>query len=301
MQELVIKFLQNFAGAYSTFANGGVFGEAKFVSFITDKDNKLVYVHKAEEENVLRDDASFMINDMLKTCATSGTAKRLAGLECEIASKTGTVGKPGSKLNLDAWNVSYTRDCTCGVWFGNLDNTPISYAGGNQPTEVAKRFFGAIEDSSVFEKPASIVEREIDLIEMEENHRVVLANNFTPERFKVYELFSMFNLPSDVSSKWAKLDKPEFKTVVEDNRVLMTINCKNYIEYDIYQGSLKESDKVYSISGKDGKQNVSLMLPENKEKFFIVSRYIGMNDNENVFDFEVIRTAKKVIKEKWNI
>ncbi len=293
--------LLSLAGAYSTFANGGVFGEAKFVSFITDKDNKLVYVHKAEEENVLREDASYMINDMLKTCATSGTAKRLAGLEKEIAAKTGTVGKPQSKLNLDAWNISYTRDCTCGVWFGNLDNTPISYAGGNQPTEVAKRFFGAIDDNSLFDKPDSIVEREIDLTEMEENHRVVLANTFTPERFKGNEMFSLFNLPSDISSKWTKLERPEFKTVVDGSRVMMTISCKSYVDYDIYQGGLNESDKVYSISGKEGKQNVSLMLPEEKEKFYIVSKYAGGTGDENVYDFEVIRTTKKVSKEKWYI
>lgn len=67
--------LVQLASSYSTFANGGKFAPAKFVSFITDKNNKLVYVNKPHEKQVLREDASYLITDMLKTCAKSGTAK----------------------------------------------------------------------------------------------------------------------------------------------------------------------------------------------------------------------------------
>ena len=289
------------AGAYSTFANEGRYSAPKFISFITDKNDKLVYVHKPEEENVLREDASYMLNDMLVTCAQTGTAKKLASLDKNLASKTGTVGKKGTRLNLDAWNITYSKAYTCGVWIGNLDNTPISCAGGNQPTEIAKSFFSQIEDDSEFAKPDSIVERDIDLTELDENHRIVLANSFTPERYKKSEMFSLFNLPTDVSSKWTKLDQPEYKSMVDGNKAVLTIACKNYVSYDIYQGSLKEKNKVYSISGKDGKQIINLSLPNEKEKFYIVSSYVGQNKNENICDFELIKTPKKVEKEKWYI
>ena len=68
--------LVQLASSYSTFANGGKFAPAKFVSFITDKNNRLVYVNKPHEKQVLREDASYLITDMLKTCAKSGTAKK---------------------------------------------------------------------------------------------------------------------------------------------------------------------------------------------------------------------------------
>jgi penicillin-binding protein 2A len=289
------------AGAYSTFANEGKYSAPKFISYITDKNNKLVYVHKPEERNVLREDASYMINDMLVTCAQTGTAKKLATIDKMLASKTGTVGKKGTRLNLDAWNMTYSKAYTCGVWIGNLDNTPISCAGGNQPTEIAKSFFSQIEDESTFTKPDSIVERDIDLTELDENHRIVLANTFTPDRYKKSEMFSLFNLPTDTSSKWAKLEEPEYKSMVDGNKAILTIACKNYVSYDIYQGSLKERDKVFTITGKDGKQIINLSLPSEKEKFYIVSSYVGQNKNENVCDFELIKTPKKVEKEKWYI
>ncbi len=114
-------------------------------------------------------------------------------------------------------------------------------------------------------------------------------------------MFSLFNLPTDTSSKWTKLEEPEYKSMVDGNKAILTIACKNYVSYDIYQGSLKERDKVFTITGKDGKQIVNLSLPSEKEKFYIVSSYVGQNKNENVCDFELIKTPKKVEKEKWYI
>ena len=288
------------SGAYSTFANGGKFSAPKFISFITDQNDKIVYVNKPEEKDVLREDTSFLLTDMLSTCAKEGTARRLASLEQNLASKTGTVGKKGTRLNLDAWNITYSRDNTCGIWIGNLDNTPISCAGGNQPTEIAKNFFAQIEDASNFTRPDSIVEREIDLTDVEENHRITLANNFTPERYKQTELFSIFNLPES-STKWAKLGKPDFKSSIDGNRLNLTIDCKSYISYDIYKGSIKENNKVYSISGKSGKQTFTLSVPNEKEKFYIVSNYVGHDKNENITEFDVVKTFSKIGKEKWYI
>lgn len=292
--------LLDLSSAYSTFANNGRYAPAKFISFITDKNDKIVYIHKPEESAVLREDTAFMMNDMLESCAKTGTAKRLAELDKNLAAKTGTVGKKGTKLNLDAWNITYTKNTTCGVWLGNLDNTPISAAGGNAPTEIAKSFFSQIVDDSVFDKPDSIVDKEIDMTELQENHRVTLANTFTPDRFKESEIFSLFNLP-EASTKWANLENPDFKSMLDGNKVVVTIDCKNYVNYDIYQGQIREKNKVYSLSGKAGKQTFSLSMPNEKEKFYIVSNYVGQDKNENIAEFEVIKLKSRTSKEKWYI
>ena len=186
--------LKNLANAYSTFANQGNFCQARFVSHITDKDGKIIYKNIPTEKRVLRKDTCYLMTDMLKETAKNGTAKKLNSLGIEIASKTGTVGKKGSDKNLDAWNISYTPELTFGVWMGNLDNSPISIAGGNQPTQACKNFFEGFENKP-FEKPNEVVEKEIDLTELEQNHRVQLASPFAPQRYKKTCLFSRFNLP----------------------------------------------------------------------------------------------------------
>jgi len=98
--------IKDLTSAYSTFANQGNYAESKFVSYISDKNGKIIYRHTPYEKNVLRKDTCYLMTEMLKETAKNGTAKKLNSLPIEVASKTGTVGKKGSKQNLDAWNIS---------------------------------------------------------------------------------------------------------------------------------------------------------------------------------------------------
>lgn len=290
--------LVQLASSYSTFANGGKFAPAKFVSFITDKNNKLVYVNKPHEKQVLREDASYLITDMLKTCAKSGTAKKLASLNKEIAAKTGTVGKSNSKQNLDAWNVSYTKDQTICVWLGNLDNSPISYAGGNQPTEIARRYFSQVEDNSHFSVPSSIVEKDIDATELYENHRIVLAGNSTPERYTQKELFSRFNLPTDISNKFVNMEKQSFKGKVNGSNAEIEFDAKNYITY-VFKSNGKT---LKEISGLNSKQKVILAL-KNQKQTITIDYYITINPDVNESEeITFIKTKQNSSdKDKWFI
>lgn len=290
--------LVQLASSYSTFANGGKFAPAKFVSFITDKNNKLVYVNKPQEKQVLREDASYLITDMLKTCAKSGTAKKLASLNKEIAAKTGTVGKSNSKQNLDAWNVSYTKDQTICVWLGNLDNSPISYAGGNQPTEIARRYFSQVEDNSHFSVPSSIVEKDIDATELYENHRIVLAGNSTPERYTQKELFSRFNLPTDISNKFVNMEKQSFKGKVNGSNAEIEFDAKNYITY-VFKSNGKT---LKEISGLNSKQKVILPL-KNQKQTISIDYYITINPDVNESEeITFIKTKQNSSdKDKWFI
>ena len=289
--------IKQLAGAYSTIANNGNYSSPRFVSFITDKNDKLVYINKPKEEQVFREDSAFLLTDMLKTCAQSGTAKKLSSLNMDIASKTGTVGKKNSKQNLDAWNVSYTKEQTCAVWLGNLDNTPISYAGGNQPTEIVKNYFEKVKDTSSFSKPSTIVERDIDETELNENHRIMLANVYMPERYKHKELFSMLNLPNDVSDKFTRIEKNEFTSKVENDSAIISFNAKNYLTY-----LFKENGKVVgSISGKNGEQQVYIPMKSNKmtldvEYFYTLEPDMKLNEQ-----IHLIKTQNtyKPNSDKW--
>lgn len=291
--------IKELAGAYSTFANGGSYTSPKFVFFITDKNNKLVYVNKPQEKQVMREDSSYLITDMLRTCAKSGTAKKLNSLNIDIASKTGTVGKSNSKQNLDAWNVSYTKDQTCGVWLGNLDNTPISYAGGNQPTEIVKNYFSTVQDDSTFDKPSTIVERDIDETELNENHRVMLANIYMPERYKKSELFSSLNLPNDISDKFTSLEKLDISSFVEDEMAIIKLNAKNYLTYDF----IIDGKVIKQITSKSGEETVSLPLKKQKQTVEIEYYYTLDNDIRSTEKINFIKSenTKRSHGEKWFI
>ena len=281
------------ASSYTTFANSGNYAPAKFISFITDKNNKIVYVNKTVENQVLREDAAYLITDMLKTCAKTGTAKKLSSLNMDLASKTGTVGKANSKQNLDAWNISYTKEQTVGVWLGNLDNTPIDFAGGNQPTEIVRKYFEQIKDNSKFDVPSSIIEKEIDATELYENHKIVLAGNNTPERYTQKELFSRFNLPTDVSNKFIQMEKQSFKGKVTGNTAEISFNAKSYITYTFYS----DGKKIKEISGLNGSQNIIIPLKQQKQTIDI-EYFITINPE--VCENEKISFIKTKSEEKHN-
>lgn len=290
--------IKDLAGAYTTFANNGVYKTPKFISFITDSNNKLVYINKTEGKKVLREDSSYLMTDMLKTCAESGTAKKLSELNCEIASKTGTVGKPNSKENLDAWNISYTKDQTIGVWLGNLDNQAISYSGGNQPTEIVKNYFKTINDNSNFDKPNSIVERNIDSLEISENHRVVLSNKYMPERYQQSEIFSVFNLPNDVSNKFTDIEKVKVESKVENNQAILTFDAKEYQTYEF----ICNDRIIEKISGENGETEVKIQLTENRQEIEIKNYYSLSPEisQEQKISFIKNNTNKRTNK-KWYI
>lgn len=283
------------AGAYSTFANAGMYSAPKFISFITDKNGKIVYINKPQEKQVFRQDSSYLLTDMLKTCTESGTGKKLAELGMPLASKTGTVGKSGTKQNLDAWNVSYSPNLTCAVWLGNLDNSPIDYTGGNQPTQIVKNFYSKNKESNDFEKPDMIVEKKIDTTELEENHRVVLANDYMPERYTKAEMFSIFNLPKSYSDKFAVAKSPNVTSKVENNEAIMTFVANEYMTYEIYDNS----KLVKTLSGQNGKQSVAVPLTKEKQTFVIKSYYTLSPEIEDEKEITFVKKDKPVNNKKW--
>ena len=291
--------IKQLAGAYSTFACNGKYSQPKFISFIADKNGKIVYINKPQEEQVLREDACYLLTDMLKTSAQSGTGKKLSQLNTEIASKTGTVGKSNSKQNLDAWNISYTPEYTCGVWLGNLDNSPIDYTGGNQPTQIVKDFFEKHKTNQLFEKPSSIVEKRIDMTELEENHRIVLANEYMPERYTKTELFSVFNLPKLYSDKFATIKTPTIKSKVEDDEAIITFIANDYLTYQIYDNK----KLIKEISNKNGEQTITIPIEKEKQSFKLKTFYTLSPELENEQEISFVKSNKNQIynNKKWYI
>jgi len=288
--------LKQITNAYMPLANSGKFTTAKFIHFITDKNGKIVYKNDPVYKQVFRDDTSFLVTDMLKDATNIGTAKKLGSLKKTLASKTGTVGIKGKKENLDAWNITYTPDLIVGIWTGNLDNKPISISGGNQPTIASKNFFSNL-DVNDFEMPSSVEKKEIDLIELDENHKIMLANSATPERYKKEELFSRFNSPIEQSSNFILPPKINAEIISYSNKKILELKTKEYCQYKIYDN---ENNLLKEIKNNKNKAEIEL---ECDKTYFVECSYL---DGSMPVKKELnLKSGKKMInhkkQKKWYI
>ncbi|MBQ8845112.1 MAG: transglycosylase domain-containing protein [Clostridia bacterium] len=301
--------IKDLASAYTVFNNKGFYSDAKFISYITDNNNKLVYLHKPKEERVFREDSVYLMTDILKETAKNGTARKLSDLNIEVASKTGTVEKINSKNNLDAWNISYTPSEVIGVWCGNLDNSEIEITGSGKPTIAVKNYLKKYDNNTdTFEKPSSVYEVDIDYLELEKNHKVVLANPSSPERYKKKVLLSRFNTPNEISSNFK--EKPEINVNVssENKMIKIKLNTEKHIDYKIYKNSYNDKNLIKNIYDSQGETDLEFLLTSNEDKIIIVSSYNNMKDSPQNFKEFILTNldTKKINKntknsKKWYI
>ena len=274
--------IKQLAQCYSTFAGGGNFAEAGFVEYITDPNGKIVYHHKPKVKQVLREDCAYLLTTMLTKSAESGTAKALKDLNIAIAAKTGTVG--AGKQNLDAWCAAYTPQEVCVVWTGNLDNSPISIAGGNQPTKCIKNYFSNIQNSPPFIQPPSVVEREIDLISLEDKHKLELATPHTPARFKSLALFSVFNLPKEISQNFVDVEQSSFDVNYNSGFAEVKFLPKRHLTYNFYDG------KKLIASVADQNKPQTLQLKISSENLLV---RVGFDEkNQKTYQFKLKKEAE---------
>lgn len=262
-------------GAYTALANGGKFSKPKFVNYITNQKGDIVYKSPETNQNVFREDTAYLMTDMLKTCAKTGTARKLGDLNFDVAAKTGTVGNV--KGNLDAYSVAYTTEDIVGVWMGNMDNRRITTAGGNQPTALAKEYLKKIYASKApqnFEMPSSVENVAINQFELEANHKLVRANNLTSPLDTTYEVFSRFNLPKTVDYSY-HTTPPKLIGYVENQTAVLKFTTN--------------SNSVYKLYKKVGAEKMLLKTISN------------LNDNVEVFDPLVLKQKTEYFLEEENL
>lgn len=108
-------------GAYSTFANGGVWTEPIFIQKIVDKNGNLLQDFSPRTTEAMGADKAYVMLDMMKGCVNFGTGVEVRtrfGLNTPIAAKTGTTSNYA-----DGWFIGITPDLVSGGWVGNDDRT----------------------------------------------------------------------------------------------------------------------------------------------------------------------------------
>lgn len=116
------------AGAYATFAAGGMYEEPRVVTRIVGPDGKDVELKPLPPpRRVLEPAEAFVITNMLESVVDHGTAQRAKSLRRRVAGKTGT-----SNAAKDTWFAGFSPEITAVTWVGYDDAKPLgaSETGG---------------------------------------------------------------------------------------------------------------------------------------------------------------------------
>ncbi|MES2279339.1 MAG: transglycosylase domain-containing protein [Bacteroidota bacterium] len=106
-------------GAYSIFANQGVWTQPTYLLRIEDKNGNVLYTHHTPVKQVLNPQTAYVMTYMLKGVIEEGTGQRMHskyGLTNPIGGKTGT-----TQNNSDGWFIGITPQLVTGVWTGCED------------------------------------------------------------------------------------------------------------------------------------------------------------------------------------
>jgi penicillin-binding protein 1B len=150
------------AGAYTIFANHGVYVKPSFVSMVRAQDGKDIYDNKMEERTVLDPRVAYLMTNLMEEVLRSGTAAgvRARGFMVPAAGKTGT--------SHDGWFAGYTSNLLCIVWVGFDDNSQLDLEGAHSAlpiwTDFMKRALQdrAYRNAQPFAAPDGIVSVQID-------------------------------------------------------------------------------------------------------------------------------------------
>jgi penicillin-binding protein 1A len=129
--------LYEMVGAYSTFANQGVFVKPVLVQRIEDKNGTILYQHIPETKDVVSGETAYVTTSLLQGVTEGGSGTRLrhtyavqnsvyknavTGYPYEfdnpIAGKTGT-----TQNNSDGWFMGMVPNLATGVWVGGEDRS----------------------------------------------------------------------------------------------------------------------------------------------------------------------------------
>ena len=150
------------AGAYTVFANEGVFVKPSYLAMVRAQNGKPIYVHKMERKRALDPRVAYLMTNLMEEVMRSGTAAgtRARGFTVPAAGKTGT--------SHDGWFAGYTSDLLCIVWVGFDDNKELDLEGAHSAlpiwTEFMKRAlqYRSYRNALPFQAPDGIVTVQID-------------------------------------------------------------------------------------------------------------------------------------------
>ena len=144
--------LKNLLGAYTAFANNGMYSETQKITGVYTREGENIYVSEWQQKQVYTPEEAEDITVMLQSVVNNGTASRLRSrynIGTPIAGKTGT-----TQNHSDGWFMGYTSEWLGGVWVG-ADNPSVHFSnikdgqGANTALPIWALFYKKIEADKV--------------------------------------------------------------------------------------------------------------------------------------------------------
>ena len=115
--------VQEMVSAYTAFVNHGIRTSPLYVTRIEDSEGNVLAQFTAHNNEVISEESSFKMIDMMRAVVNEGTGTRLRSsrlfptfYSVDCAGKTGTTDN-----HSDAWFMGYTPDLVAGCWVGGED------------------------------------------------------------------------------------------------------------------------------------------------------------------------------------
>jgi len=118
--------VRDMAGAYATFANGGIYREERTFTKVYDSDGNLIIDNTQDSKRILSKKSVNYMNYCLVNAVRNGTGKLANFSGMQVAGKTGSTSE-----YKDRWFCGYTKYYTAAVWYGFDKPEVIRGVSGN--------------------------------------------------------------------------------------------------------------------------------------------------------------------------
>ncbi len=170
------------ARAYCAFAADGLMPFPISMKEIVDDTNKSIERRHANVQQLFSPAKAFIMNDLLLSVTTEGTAASLKarGIDWPVAGKTGTTNEAR-----DAWFVGYTPDILALVWVGFDNGESISSTGSRAALPIWAELMKAVPQyvsKGWFSMPTDVVKQVI----CDESGKIAIMNRCPVTRDEVF-------------------------------------------------------------------------------------------------------------------
>lgn len=297
------------AAAYAAFANQGVYTQPYTFTKLIYQDSGEEYVNDIKTNKAMSEETAYMISDMLATTATQamGWYYNINGIR--YAAKTGTTNYDYDTLKEhglewtaavnDLWTVGYNTEYAIGVWYGynraNSEHYNVLSSGQHERLfqAVGKKVF---TNKDYFKKPSGVVSVELE----KDCPEPTLPSEYTPSDMRITELFIKGTEPTNVSTRYSKLNTVENLTVeTKDDTITIKwkevetpeINTEKYLKE--YYDPVYENDNYLNAY-------VSSRLSHNKNNIGALGYNVYLKDKNGdlkLLDFVTTNEYKYKVKE----
>ena len=150
-----------FAAAYATIANDGIYIEPTFYTNVVSSDNKIILQTTQKKRQAFSSSTAYLVKQLLTepVKGTKGTATYCNIPNMDVSAKTGTTNE-----NYDRWLCGFTPYYTAVTWYGYDLNETINYNGKNPAgliwSAVMKEIHSGLAKKT-FQAPNNIVSTKI--------------------------------------------------------------------------------------------------------------------------------------------